>query len=382
MRRLDNPVRPYAWGSRTTIAALQGRPVPSPTPEAELWMGAHPYAPSTVRSPDGPVSLAELIEADPDRVLGDRVAGRFGPRLPYLMKLLAAAEPLSLQAHPDAAQAREGYAAERAAGAREPNYADPFHKPELLVAVSEFEALCGFRDPTVTAKLLDELAVPALGPVVESLRDGAIGPAVATLLGWPGPERAGLVAAVVEAAQRVGDGLAGRLARYYPGDVGVVVALLLNYVRLDPGEAIWLPAGNLHAYLGGTGVEIMAASDNVLRGGLTPKRVDVAELLRVLRFEPLADPVVGPVPVGPGVVTWPAPVAEFRLHRAVVGGSTPAVEVPVDGPRIVFCLDGAVTADDGEALTLASGAAAFGEAGSGPLRITGAGTAFVASPAI
>jgi mannose-6-phosphate isomerase len=380
---LVNPVRPYAWGSRDVLAAMQGRPVPSPTPEAELWIGAHPAAPSTVSRPGGPVSLADLVEAEPEAVLGADVVRRFGPRMPYLLKLLAAAEPLSLQAHPDAEQARRGYEAEMAAGTAERNYVDPYHKPELLVAVSEFEGLCGFRDPADSADLLDALGVPRLGPVVARLRDGALGDAVAALLAWPAEDRPDLVKAVAAAAaegrQASGYAMAAGLAGYYPDDVGVVVALLLNHVRLRPGEAIWMPAGNLHAYLRGVGVEIMAASDNVLRGGLTPKRVDVPELLRVLRFTPLADPVIRAEPVAPGVVTWPAPVAEFRLHRVTLDREVPAADLRPAGPRAVFCLDGDVTVDDGRPVGLSPGEAAFGRAGEGPLRFTGAGIVFVAS---
>jgi len=373
---LVNPVRPYAWGSRTVLAALQGRPVPSPAPEAELWIGAHPADPSTVTRPDGPLSLAALVEADPAGTLGEPVARRFGARLPFLLKLLAAAEPLSLQAHPDAERARERHAA------GDPNYVDPYHKPELLVAVSEFEALCGFREPALAAGLLDALAVPRLDPIVARLRAGDLRAAAAGLLGWPEQERSDLVKAVATAAGPLtgdeGYGVVGRLAGHYPDDVGVVVSLLLNHVRLRPGEAIWMPAGNLHAYLCGSGVEVMATSDNVLRGGLTPKRVDVPELLRVLRFTPLTDPLVRPGAVAPGVVSWPARAAEFRLFRADLGGDVPAVELRLDGPRTVFCLDGDVVADDGSAVALPAGAAAFGRAGR-PLRLTGTGTAFIAT---
>lgn len=395
METLDGPIRPYAWGSRTALAALRGRGVPSPTPEAELWLGAHPSAPSILPRPDGEVSLGDLVTADPAGVLGARVADRFGARLPYLMKVLAAAEPLSLQAHPDEETARERYDAERAAGAAEFNYSDRHHKPELLVAASDFEALCGFRDPVASAGLLAGLAVPELEPVVASLRAGALDEAVSTLLRWPEAGRPTLVGAVVASAAAASGpfpaeyAMAGKLAKHYPGDVGVVVALLLNLVTLEPGEAIWMPAGNLHAYLRGTGVEIMAASDNVLRGGMTPKRVDVDELLRVLRFTPLADPVVRAQPVAPGVVTWPVPVAEFRLHRVTVGGGTvgggtvggavPSVELALDGPRTALCLAGEVTVDDGQAVTLRPGRAAFGPATDRPLTLTGDGVVYVAT---
>ena len=364
MHRLTGPIRPYAWGSRTAIARLQGRPAPTAAPEAELWLGAHPGDPATV---DG-TSLADMIAAEPEPVLGAGVVARFGPRLPYLMKVLAAAAPLSLQAHPDAEQARERFAAGH------PSYVDGYHKPELLVAVSDFEALCGFRDPAASAAELSTLDSSALKPVVSALGGGDLRAAMADLIELPAE-------AVTEASSAPGaPELVRRLAAAYPGDPGVLVALLLNHFTLAPGEAIWMPAGNLHAYLEGTGVEIMAASDNVLRGGLTPKHVDVPELLRVLRFEVLADPVVRPEPVAPGVVTWPAPVAEFALHRVRPDGGT--MELAVAGPRIVLCLAGGVTVDDGAgAVKLAGGEAAFAFAGSPALVISGVGEAYIASVA-
>jgi mannose-6-phosphate isomerase len=367
MERLEGQIRPYAWGSRTVIATLQGRPAPSDGPEAELWLGAHPDSPATLPRPEGPVPVTDLIAAQPAAVLGEAALARFGPRLPFLLKVLAAAEPLSLQAHPDAERAREAYAA------RHPSYRDPYHKPELLVAVTEFDALCGFADPTSSAEELAGLAVPALDPVVAALRAGDLRAAVEALLLWPAAERPVLVAA---AATR--GGLAADLAGRYPTDVGVLVALLLNRVRLAPGEAIWMPAGNLHAYLRGSGIEIMAASDNVLRGGLTPKPVDVPELLRVLRFEVLADPVVRPVRVAHGLVTWPVPVPDFALYRAQVDG--PAVAVPATGPRIALCLAGTVRVDDGVAeVRLAAGQAAIGPAGTEAVSVSGHGELYLAT---
>jgi mannose-6-phosphate isomerase len=380
---LHGPIRDYAWGSRSAIAELQGRPVPSDGPEAELWLGAHPGAAATVSRGGAPVSLVDLLVAEPGHWLGDRVVDRFGVRLPFLLKVLAAEAPLSLQAHPDAEQARAGHAADAGRVDGHRNYVDPHHKPELLVALSPFDALCGFRDPERSADALAAFGVPALEPVIAALRAGPAGlrEAVRLLLTWPVAERAGLVAAVV-AADVAGPNaaLARELAVDYPGDPGVLVALLLNRVRLAPGEAIWMPAGNLHAYLRGTGVEIMAASDNVLRGGLTPKHVDVDELLRVLRFEVLDDPVVRPSPIAPGVVTWPVPIEDFALHRVTVDAVVPAVRLTVPGPRVVLCRAGELSVDDGVgALTLGPGQAAVGPAAGGPLVIAGEGEAYVAT---
>ncbi len=309
---LTGVIRPYAWGSRTAIAGLQGRS-PADGPEAELWLGAHAGAPSSVRGPDGPVTLDALIADDPKGQLGLPVVQEFGVRLPYLLKVLAAEAPLSLQAHPDAAYAREAFAAQEADPSRPRNYTDGYHKPEMLVALTPFEALCGFRDPSESADALASLDIPALAPVVSAAPDRRARPA---------PRRGGAAPLARFRAPGADRRRSVRRSRWpcrwrrhYPGDPGVLVALLLNHVRLAPGEAIWMPAGNLHAYLRGTGVEIMAASDNVLRGGLTPKRVDVDELLRVLRFEVLADPVRPATAVAPGVTTWEVPVRDFALFR-------------------------------------------------------------------
>nr|WP_205861317.1 mannose-6-phosphate isomerase, class I [Planosporangium flavigriseum] len=384
VRLLENPIRGYAWGSRTALAALQGRSAPTREPEAELWIGAHPDSPSAV----GGTPLTEVIAGDPAGVLGAGPVARFGERLPFLLKVLAAAEPLSLQAHPTEEQAAAGFAAEEAAGkpreAADRNYRDPHHKPELLVALEPFEALSGFRAPAATANLLAGLEVAGLAPTIAALRGAdpgaALRHAVTGLMELGGAERKALVEDIVAAARgRSGYELAVALGERYPGDIGVVVALLLNQVRLAPGEAIWLPAGNLHAYLRGTGVEIMAASDNVLRGGLTPKHVDVPELLRVLRFEVLADPVVRPREVAPGLVSWPVPVDEFVLHRADLDGGE--VTLPGHGPRVVLCLRGEVRVDDGAGeLVLTGGQAAFGAAGH-TATVSGTGQVYQATTA-
>lgn len=415
MEPLRGRIRNYAWGSRTVIADLQGRPAPSPGPEAELWLGAHPDSPSSVSRDGREVSLLDLLAAAPDRWLSVPVRRRFGPRLPFLLKVLAAEAPLSLQAHPDAEQARRGYAAQRAETATETateapadraggmaadrargtaagragragNYTDPYHKPELLVAVTPFDALCGFRDPAISARVFEAFGVPDLVPVVERLRAGTAGlaAAVRTLLTWPEADRSTLVSTAAKAdvppACAADAALVRELARRYPADPGVLVALLLNRVTLAPGEAIWMPAGNLHAYLSGAGVEILAASDNVLRGGLTPKRVDVPELLRILRFEVLADPVRAPVPVAPGVVTWPVPVDDFALHAVRLDADLPRVRLAPPGPRLLLCLAGEVTAADrAGAATLRRGDPAIGAADGGELLLSGHGEVFVGS---
>jgi mannose-6-phosphate isomerase len=387
---LNGVIRPYAWGSRTVLAELQGRSAPSEGPEAELWLGAHPGDPSTVIGPDGPVSLATLIAGDPKAQLGEQAADQFGPRLPYLLKVLAAETPLSLQAHPDEAYAKAAFARQEADPAGTKNYTDAHHKPEMLVAITPFEALCGFRSPEASAAALAAFDLPALASVIAALRAGDLRSAVHTLLTWPEADRAALTGSVVTAARAAGPGhpqaasltLAERLAGHYPGDPGVLVALLLNQVHLEPGEAIWMPAGNLHAYLRGAGVELMAASDNVLRGGLTPKRVDVDELLAVLRFDVLDDPILPVTSVAPGVSTWAVPVRDFALYRVDLDGTRPPTEVPAAGPRIILDVAGDIFVGesvDGTPVELSPGTAAYAPADAGPIKVAGTGTVFIAA---
>ncbi|MCE6999328.1 mannose-6-phosphate isomerase, class I [Saccharothrix sp. S26] len=354
---LHNAVRAYAWGSRTAIAELLGKEVPTPHPEAELWMGAHPGDPSRVVGPDGAEqSLLELLADDPDGQLGARHADRWGSRLPFLLKVLAADEPLSLQAHPSAEQAANGFAAEDAAGVPMDspirNYKDPSAKPELICALTEFHALAGFRDPARTVALLRSLDAPDFAPYVELLAAqpdaGGLRALFTTLITLPQTALDMLLPQVLDACvlhvKEHGEfDLECRtvleLGEAYPGDAGVLAALLLNRIVLRPGEAIYLPAGNLHAYLHGTGVEILANSDNVLRCGLTPKHVDVPELLRVLDFGCGDMPVQTGVQTSPGLWSYRTPCPEFELSRIEVG---PSVHVRVDhsGPQILLCTRG------------------------------------------
>jgi mannose-6-phosphate isomerase len=353
---MDNPVRPYAWGSRTVIAGLLGRPTPSPHPEAEMWLGAHPGDPSHLVAADGSrTSLLDALRADPDTLLGPDRAAKWSGSLPFLLKFLAADEPLSLQAHPSAAQAAEGFARENAAGmpvdAPNRNYRDPSHKPELICALTEFHALVGFRPVPETIALLSALDVAELAPhraLLEAQPDAAGLRALFTT--WitlpqsvldravPALQEACVRLAQAGAAFRAEARMALELSERYPGDAGVLAALLLNLVVLQPGEALYLPAGNLHAYLSGAGVELMANSDNVLRGGLTSKHVDVAELLRVLDFRPGTPPVLRGTEAG-GWVRYDTDAAEFLLRR-LDGDGGAEVAVPDSGPRILLCTGG------------------------------------------
>lgn len=383
MQGLDGVIRNYAWGSQVDIARLQGREYPAELPEAEEWFGAHPSAPSIL---DDGRPLDSAVASEPARLLGDRVLGRFGPRVPFLLKLLAAAKPLSLQAHPNARQAHSGYQRELRIGidAAFRNYVDGNHKPELIVALTDFRALCGFREPLECADRIEALGVPGLERLVATLRDRRAGlrRAVTDLLAMNRDECRELIGHAAKAAAEHAAGSADstdlvELARYYPDDPGVLVSMLLNHVRLEPGEAVYMPAGNLHAYLSGFGVEIMAASDNVLRGGLTGKRVDVPELLRVLDFRAMPEPRTAAHDAG-DVRLWPVPIDDFSLRRARLSGQE--IEFDLDGPRICLCTGGSVTvADDDGQVRLAPGRAAFSAASAGTLRASGDGELFVAA---
>jgi mannose-6-phosphate isomerase len=348
MDRLVNTVRPYAWGSTTAIPDLLGV-APTGEPQAELWMGAHPGAPSHVAG--GP--LDEVIAADPVGLLGSSTVARFGPHLPFLLKLLAAGAPLSLQVHPDLARAREGYAAEERAGvpvdAPHRNYRDANHKPELICALTPFEGLCGFRAPAATAELLAGLDVDSLKPYVDLLHahpeEAALREVLTAILA---ADRAGMADTVIEAtaaAARLGGPYTPyvQIAGHYPGDPGVIAAMLLNRVRLQPGEALFLGAGVPHAYLSGLGVEIMANSDNVLRCGLTPKHVDVPELLRVVRFDPAEPAILRPEATPDGEELYETPVDEFRLSRYALAPDGTPRPLPSATPQILLCATGRVT---------------------------------------
>lgn len=397
---------PYAWGSRHAIADLTGRP-PSAVPEAELWMGAHPLGPARLTRDGATTSLLDTITAAPERELGARSLADFGPRLPFLLKVLAAAEPLSLQAHPSASEARAGFDAEERAGiprdASHRNYKDASHKPELLCALTPFEALCGFRAIDETLALFDALGSAALAPLAPLLaplrasRDSAgLEATFRALMTLPEAARPTLVDAVVAGTGSLPDRFArerrwtARLAALYPGDVGVVSALLLNTIRLEPGEAVYLGAKNLHAYLEGVGVEIMASSDNVLRGGLTQKHVDVAELARVLDFT-AAGPVsiVRPRPIADDEAVYDTAAREFRLSRLRVDPARPLVRTP-HGPEILLLTEGALTATPltatprpdasaGQPLPIAKGDAIFVPGATRAYELRGDGVVFRAT---
>ncbi len=404
---IGNTPRDYAWGSTSLIAEFRGT-TPSGAPEAELWLGAHAGSPARLADAAdvGHGDLAAWIAAEPERALGTALAAR-GPRLPFLLKLLAAAGPLSLQAHPTPEQARAGFAREEELGvpltAYDRNYRDEFHKPELIVALSDtFDALSGFRPLEEVRGILEVLRVadaasespepgaidllanhlagaePLRDTVEWLLRDGRGGDTGEAA--WV-TERVTALAAADAAATSpyaLSFETVGTLARVYPGDPGIVISLLLNRVRLRRGEALYLAAGNIHAYLFGLGIELMAASDNVLRGGLTPKHIDVGELLEVLDFTPIAPPRLPPERVAPGVEAFRPDVPDFVLYRVAATGA--GARVRIDGPAIVLAEGGGlVLRGDLGGASVARGDAVYVTPDEGVVEVTGDGVAWIAT---
>lgn len=377
--KLHNQPRDYAWGSKTLIPDYFGV-AETGHPMAEVWFGTHPGWPT-------------LVDGDEGKTLAQAI----GKNLSFLLKILAAESPLSIQAHPNLEQAREGFERENALGiplqASNRNYKDANHKPEMIVALTEFEALCGFRTAAqVRNLLLDLVEAPAVS-------DGF----VAIAKNWLGEyDRGGLRALTSEilASSSAGRDLTGfiselsgladysarfelaaRLNELYPGDPGVVIALLMNHVVLAPGEALYLPAGNIHAYLSGLGIEIMANSDNVLRGGLTPKHIDVAELERVLHFEPEPIPMVRPRELAHGLVAYETEADDFELYRATLSSANLLAEISLAKPSVLLCTSGLVSVTNslGESVQLSRGEAAYMSEDARHFSLAGSGELFIAA---
>lgn len=403
MRFLSNTVQRYAWGSPTGIPEILGLPA-TEEPAAELWMGAHPVAPSQLLDEAGqPVaSLLEWIDTAPEAALGQASIDAFGARLPFLLKILSAATALSIQAHPSAAQARAGFARENAAGipldAAHRNYKDDAHKPELICALTEFHALCGFREPAAIAATLDRFAaaLTAAGenaqlPALEAWRTALDADTSAAAL----QQATGLLLEQRDTYGAFADVLAGisiepvgdehpshagsavdpvltlrEVQADFPHDPGVLVALMLNRLRLEPGEALALDAGILHAYLGGLGVEIMASSDNVMRGGLTSKHIDVAELDSVVSYQPGLPALAAPDAAG----VLRGATDDFAL-QVITAAQEHAVHRA--GPAILLCTSGTFTCNDGTRLQ--AGDSVFVAAEEPAPIVTGAGHLFVAT---
>lgn len=356
---LKNWIKRYAWGSKTAIPELLGES-PDGDPQAELWMGAHPTAPSSAYIDGRWVPLTQLIETDPESVLGKHAAKKYNNQLPFLFKVLAADMPLSIQAHPDSLQAKEGFSREKAAGipleSEKRNYKDGNHKPECICALTPFWVLNGFRPIRDILFYLGRICPEGLGGDLSALADRQNPQALKELFQGLMTKPDDAVTLISEEAfrqsklQEDDDPVFSwiiRLHETHPRDIGVLAPAFLNLVLLKPGEAMFLSAGRLHAYLQGIGLEIMANSDNVLRGGLTPKHVDIPELLHVLRFKDTIPEVLKPVQGSQGIRRYITPAEEFDLSEITVDGNMRFGNRFDSGVEILFCLRGGARASDG-----------------------------------
>ena len=394
--KMDNPIQPYVWGSRTAIAELMGQPTPTNEPQAEIWMGAHPKAPSRVWYEGRWQPLDQLIRQYPQGLLGDKVASRFDDTLPYLFKVLAVAQPLSIQAHPDKKQASEGFHRENLLGialdAPNRNYKDSQHKPECICALTTFWGACGFRTLAEMVSLLGPVWPLSYNSILTTLSQSfnprGLGDLFEHLMHMEDKERHLLVKAIVEKSQKLFDkndayAWVVKLNDKYPGDIGVISPLLLNIIQLAPGEALFLPARQLHAYLDGLGIELMANSDNVLRGGLTPKHVDVEELMAILDFSPHKPAKLNQPMVGEHETFYASQTEEFILSVLAITPDRPyQSNAQIDGPEILLCVDGSAvikTDNANDAISIAQGRSVFVPAAVKGYRVQGSAKLFRAA---
>lgn len=381
MQKLNNSLQNYAWGSKTALTELYGIENPQSLPMAELWMGAHPKSPSTVEVNGEARSLREVIDADKVATLGKAVAERFG-ELPFLFKVLCADQPLSIQVHPSKTAAEQGFARENAAGiplsAAERNYKDANHKPELVYALTPFQAMNGFRELHEIVSLLEPVAGahPQIAHFLENANEANLAKLFATLLSLQDEAKSraiGLLKSALNAREGEPWQTIKSIAIDYPDDSGLFSPLLLNVITLQPGEAMFLFAETPHAYLKGVALEVMANSDNVLRAGLTPKFIDIPELLANLKFQakPAATLLTQPQRDGE-TLNFPIPVEDFAF--AIHGLSAAPQALAQNSAALLFCIEGqAVIEKSGQQLVLKPGESCFVAANESPVNAAGTG---------
>jgi len=392
---LKNSIQEYEWGSKTAIPELLGRAEPTEKPQAELWMGAHPKAPSSVYCDGVWRSLLEVIAQNPEEVLGRETAHRFSNELPFLFKVIAAAKPLSIQAHPNLDQAKEGFLRENEngipLGAVNRNYRDENHKPEIICALTPFWALNGFRQGKEILRLLGEIRVPLLEEALASLRNHSSRQGLKGffnhLMTMEKDTQVKIVKEVAAYAERrterepVWTWIA-RLHKEYPGDMGVLSPAFLNLVRLEPQQGMYLPSGELHSYLEGVGIELMANSDNVLRGGLTAKHIDVKELLNILNFSEAKVNILRPGRVASGEAVYLTEAAEFALSMVTVSEGVSFIGARKRSAEMMICTKGEATVTDlgdGETTGFTRGTSIIVPAAVEQYRIEGAATIYKAA---
>lgn len=381
MQKLINTLQEYAWGSPTALTTLYGIPNPENKPMAELWMGAHPKSPSYIEINGEKRSLREAISENQTAWLSPAVAARFG-ELPFLFKVLCADQPLSIQVHPSKQAAERGFAKENAAGipltAPERNYKDANHKPELVFALTPFKAVNGFRELHDIVSLLQPVsgAHPAIAHFLTSPDMAGLAQLFTALLSMEGEEKAlalDLLKATAEKSLGEPWDTVKLIAHFYPEDSGLFSPLLLNVIELQPGEAMFLFAETPHAYLNGVALEVMANSDNVLRAGLTPKYIDIPELMDNLKFEAKPwDSLLAQPAVHPDRLDFPVPVDDFAFSVHQLSASPATVHQ--QSAAILFCIEGEAVINDGVTrLTLAPGESCFIPADASPVTVTGSG---------
>lgn len=382
MQKLINSVQNYAWGSKTALTELYGLANPQQLPMAELWMGAHPKSSSKIEDASGQVvSLRDVIDGNQSALLGDAVAERFG-ELPFLFKVLCAAQPLSIQVHPNKRNSEIGFAKENAAGipmdAAERNYKDPNHKPELVFALTPFLAMNAFREFSEIVSLLQPVAGAhtAIAHFLEQPNAERLSQLFAALLSMQGEEKSralSILKAALETQQGEPWQTIRLIAEFYPDDSGLFSPLLLNVVKLNPGEAMFLFAETPHAYLQGVALEVMANSDNVLRAGLTPKYIDIPELVANVKFEAKPANQLLTTPVKHGAeLDFPIPVNDFAFSLHDLSAQETAIDQ--QSAAILFCVEGEAILRKGEQrLVLKPGESAFISAEESPVSVSGVG---------
>ena len=383
---MKNTVQNYAWGSTSAIQKLLGQTASDHEPAAELWMGAHPKAPSRVKYQGQWLPLDDLIARYPQDILGKQIAKKFDERLPYLLKVLAAASPLSIQAHPELTQARKGFESENIKGvpleAAHRNYKDANHKPECICALSSFWALYGFRSIADILLLMGKICPVGLRSELEQLKkysdSGGLKEFFTKLMTMETEQKKRVIAEATHLTQRyLEEGPAfewtARLATEYPGDIGLLSPCFLNLIQLKPGQALFLPAGELHAYLEGTGIELMANSDNVLRGGLTPKHIDVPELLSVLNFIPRRIEILQAMPEDGMEKFYTSLAEEFVLSAISIAGDDDYRKSTVQSAEILLCIEGEANLEDSNKnrIQIKKGDSVFISAAAGSYSING-----------
>ncbi|MDC7126082.1 MAG: mannose-6-phosphate isomerase, class I [Spirochaetales bacterium] len=396
--KTSNTIQKYAWGSALLIPEYLDFENPEKEPMAELWMGAHPKAPSNIILSNGEKKRVDFyLNENPEKTLGAETVKKIGNNLPYLFKVLAADSPLSIQAHPNLNQAAEGFKRENDEGvpltAFNRNYKDSNHKPELICALSSFKAMRGFRSLSQIEEDFSKIAIPELKNSIEELKNNnsaVLENFFRTLMNLKDEQRKNLIENALSLCER--DGFSGlqkewmkRFSEIYPDDIGIISPLYLNIVTLNPGEAMYLSSGELHAYLEGIGIEIMANSDNVLRGGLTPKYIDVKELLSVLNFHSVEPEILKPEAVNKYESVYKTEAKEFILSKIKLDKESYKLAESSNIsklPSMFICLEGEVELNDmseeGSVVTLKKGEAAFADF-SANLYIEGAGLLYRAA---